>query len=75
MPKLQPLFVPIAATTLGLFGIAMAVPGLRDILQLGLPSPAQLAVVAAVGLLVWTLLELLKLAPSVRRTTGAMRAS
>jgi Ca2+-transporting ATPase len=75
LPKLQPLFVPIAATTLGLFGLAIAIPGLRDILQLGLPSPAQLAVVAAVGLLVWTLLEVLKLAPSVRRTTGAIQGA
>jgi hypothetical protein len=51
---------------------AIAVPGLREILQLGLPTPTQLAYVATIGITTWLLLELLKLLPSPRsRGTGA----
>jgi hypothetical protein len=69
------LFLPIAATTLALLALAIMVPGLRQIFQLGVPSLGQLAVVVAVGMLSWVVLELLKLVPSVRRITGAVQGA
>ncbi|RYJ00560.1 MAG: cation-translocating P-type ATPase [Acetobacteraceae bacterium] len=72
LPRPQPLFLPIAAATLALLTLAVAVPGLRQIFQFGVPSLAQIAVVAAVSGLAFMLIEGLKLLPRVRRVTGAV---
>jgi len=73
LPRPQPLFLPIAASILGLVALAIAVPGLRQVFQFGVPGPAQFALVAGAAVLTWLLLEALKLVPAIRRIAGAMQ--
>lgn len=71
-PRAQPLFLPIAAATLTLLLLAIAVPTLRQVFQFGVPDLGQFALVGAAGLLSWLLIEAVKLLPAVRRIAGAM---
>lgn len=72
LPKPQPLFLPIAVLMIILLALAVGVPALREIFHFGVPSLAQLGVVVAVSVGSWVVLELMKLAPPVRRIAGAM---
>ena len=72
LPRPQPLFAPIAAAAIGLLGLAICVPALRDVLQFGVPSPAQFALVAMVAAVTFALIELLKLLRVVGRISGAV---
>ncbi len=72
LPRPQPFFVPIAAVTLTLLSLAIAIPPARQLLQFGLPSLGQFALVAGASVLSWVVLELLKLIPGIRRIAGAM---
>jgi Ca2+-transporting ATPase len=72
LPRPQPLFVPIAAATLVLLSLAIAIPPARQILQFGLPSFGQLTLAVSAGVLAWVVVELLKFSPRMRRIAGAM---
>jgi Ca2+-transporting ATPase len=66
LPQVPPLFMPVAAATILLMAAAIAVPGLREIFQFGLPSLSELALVVMTAAAIWLLLELLKLLPALR---------
>lgn len=67
----QPWFWAIAATALGLMALILAVPFLRQLFQLDLPSIPQLFAAILTGLAAIALIELLKLAKLVQRVEGA----